>query len=988
MGLENLLIINNSIQCPTDKMDGESVELVVGSHQVDPTPPAVMKTAEQNNNNINKSQLNIKVVSWNLRSVNSFEKIKLLMDNPNDILLLQEIWHPQESYLKLFPDSRSIMTRPKDQDGGGTLIVWREGLLTPIGEEVKINDDSFIKKFSIVGNRIIWISSIYLNRGNKTTFMDTITKIQHAVPKNEWPYMILCGDWNINLKEETNRSEESNKENKLKVMIEAVAKQMGLKITHGGCSRENNIIDYMLIGAEIKIKEPMLIEPMNLSDHRLLSFEMTTEQPKKSLRTIYVPNKKLAQSFTINSLKEAENAHSFLKATQRRMKSIGNDIRKKIKRKEHKRELLQRIMEMSDDDDIREIISHYWKEKYEENQELRLSGDSKSSFEFLNKVMKYHDNRRDGSIISEIVDEKGTTISNEDEVNKILIQELQKIQVKEDQPKYELPTPFPILPLPSEHEMEYMLSNLTSDKALSFDGITDSIFKKEYREEVKEKFKTLWNDFATHDDIDELHFDARLIPLNKVHPQVPTSQQCRPIVVSSPIVKLLEIRLKEKLERYSIKKLTSCQTGFVPLNGITVNHFRLSSRISLRTNQTEDKKKVFGLFIDFSTAYNTVLHTKLYQRLEKVLNSEEINLIKAIYSRNRVKLGNYSFSPNIGVAQGSVISPFLFNIYVEEMYERINKECDVNLEDMLGYADDTLILCSSIHQLRKVIQIIKSWSDENNLKLNAKKSGIMEFRTKFERKGSILKVGSELEGIPIVDTYKYLGTWINKDLSLDCQYDYLENKFNYMYYKLWPLLKQSDLIYRIDLWNVLVKPHFELCASLYHYSNNSIKENFITFTKKTFKKFCMLKKNVNNEVLRRLMNYDFEDRSQIIIQIAALKWEARKRRTRPELQDVKKKEEVKNNKIPFPKELQEFLNMQLAICPLCHIPCNWNHMLKIHGRYIPDNETLFRKMEEITTESMNEKIKKKDIIKRIANYIKPFNLCYVEFLSIKRSQGK
>jgi len=36
-----------------------------------------------------------------------------------------------------------------------------------------------------------------------------------------------------------------------------------------------------------------------------------------------------------------------------------------------------------------------------------------------------------------------------------------------------------------------------------------------------------------------------------------------------------------------------------------------------------------------------------------------------------------------------------------------------------------------------------------------------------------------------------------------------------------------------------------------------------------------------------------------------------------------------------------------------------NFMFTLHGRYIPDNETLFRKMEEITTESMNEKIKKK-----------------------------
>ena len=93
--------------------------------------------------------------------------------------------------------------------------------------------------------------------------------------------------------------------------------------------------------------------------------------------------------------------------------------------------------------------------------------------------------------------------------------------------------------------------------------------------------------------------------------------------------------------------------------GITVNQVRAVQRIVERTCA---KKRVYGLFIDFSNAYNTVLHTKLFKRLQRVLNEDEIQFQKAIYSRLKIKLGSKSFKPNIGVAQGSVISPAMFSI--------------------------------------------------------------------------------------------------------------------------------------------------------------------------------------------------------------------------------------------------------------------------------------------------------------------------------------
>ena len=74
-------------------------------------------------------------------------------------------------------------------------------------------------------------------------------------------------------------------------------------------------------------------------------------------------------------------------------------------------------------------------------------------------------------------------------------------------------------------------------------------------------------------------FEARLIPLNKVWPDIPNEDQFRPIVVLSPLYKWLERRFLWKLSRYMTDKLDCNQTGFVTGMGISVNILLLIERL-------------------------------------------------------------------------------------------------------------------------------------------------------------------------------------------------------------------------------------------------------------------------------------------------------------------------------------------------------------------------------------------------------------------------
>jgi len=127
-------------------------------------------------------------------------------------------------------------------------------------------------------------------------------------------------------------------------------------------------------------------------------------------------------------------------------------------------------------------------------------------------------------------------------------------------------------------------------------------------------------------------WNTRLVPLNKVFPQIPTRKEMRPIAVQNPLVKLLESRFLPDLQKYLNKNLDRSQTGFMKKMGIQVNLVRALERITLRANQ---KKIVYGLFIDFSNAYNSIPHELLFAKLraKKILKPEEINFLEQLYAR-------------------------------------------------------------------------------------------------------------------------------------------------------------------------------------------------------------------------------------------------------------------------------------------------------------------------------------------------------------------
>jgi len=557
-----------------------------------------------------------------------------------------------------------------------------------------------------------------------------------------------------------------------------------------------------------------------------------------------------------------------------------------------------------------------------------------TAFKQLSNIFKYKSAGKDGSIVNHI--RIGDNIeSDPNKINKLLIDVLRKLQFDESK-EISDPLPFPHLDDLTPCEAEFIVNKMASNKALSFDLVSDIIFSQNYKLKTSEIIKSLWNDRVTN-SLDLSHFEARLVPLNKKHPDIPRPEEFRPIIVMSPLIKLLEARLLPRLQTYLIMCSQRSQVGFVPGMDIFVNIFRALKQLRRRTS---DKKRAFCLFLDFKSAYNSIPHDALFQKLESICPNSEVQLLKAIYSRLTIKIGDEKTKCNIGVAQGSMISPALFDIYSEELISRLI-DAGFSFEDILAYADDHLIICDSLEDVLKAISVVKTWCSSANISLNPQKSGILEVIPR--RSKPTLKTGTLVCDIPVVASYKYLGLEIDCKLTGDKHLSFLISKINFITNRLAPLLSKVSTNYKINLWKTLIQPLLNLALPLLAHNNWTRVQKMERNLKCCFKRFIGLCLSTDDQVLSKLINLRVLSLAKDLERSSLSKWQQRLSHC-PDIVTQKKE------KIPtplIPKIFTKYNNFQKSKCRLCNNNSinSAFHLRNMHGLSIPSPLQLLCELE-------------------------------------------
>ena len=117
------------------------------------------------------------------------------------------------------------------------------------------------------------------------------------------------------------------------------------------------------------------------------------------------------------------------------------------------------------------------------------------------------------------------------------------------------------------------------------------------------------------------------------------------------------------------------------------------------------------------------------------------------------------FENNVGVKQGEVLSPLLFNLYINdlinEMQDKDSPKLNGNAIDCLLYADDLVLTSSSEEGLQRKFEKLASFCKLWRLSVNIDKTMVM----RVSKSGRLSKSCFTFNNIPLTNTktYKYLG---------------------------------------------------------------------------------------------------------------------------------------------------------------------------------------------------------------------------------------
>ncbi|CAG2255684.1 unnamed protein product [Mytilus edulis] len=233
---------------------------------------------------------------------------------------------------------------------------------------------------------------------------------------------------------------------------------------------------------------------------------------------------------------------------------------------------------------------------------------------------------------------------------------------------------------------------------------------------------------------------------------------------------ILNNRLLEWEEENNI--LDDCQNGFRKGRS-TIDHIKsLSSIIETRKLK---RLSTFTAFIDFRKAYDGIDRNLLCQKLLDIgicgnMYNAIVSLYKSVECCVRVngQLTDW-FNVQCGLKQGCLLSPLLFNVYVNGLVTYIcSLNVGINIDEenvsILLYADDLVLLAGSESDLQVLLDGLQLWCAENKMTINHNKSNVVHFRpNSTPRTINSFKCG-ELD-INVVGKYTYLGLVLTEHLD-------------------------------------------------------------------------------------------------------------------------------------------------------------------------------------------------------------------------------
>ena len=326
----------------------------------------------------------------------------------------------------------------------------------------------------------------------------------------------------------------------------------------------------------------------------------------------------------------------------------------------------------------------------------------------------------------------------------------------------------------TEKELIGAASSLKNNKACSFDLLSNEMIKCSVPI-YSSCYLKLFNSILSTGSFPDIWRNNIIVPIYKSG-VADNPSNYRGIAISSCLSKLFCKILDSRLQRFLDEKniISSCQIGFKP-------GFRTSDHIFTLHNIIDKfiskKKYLFACFVDLRKAFDTVWREGMLHKLNQFgIQGKFFQVIKSMYTDVMfcVKVNGHitqSFSTNIGVKQGCVLSPKLFNMFINDIPSIFDDSCDpVDIYDdklsCLMYADDIVLLSASENGLQTSLNHLRSYLRKWKLELNTEKTQVIVFN-KSGRLFNKFKLYYDNSQLAVVSEYKYMGLTIRSSGIID-----------------------------------------------------------------------------------------------------------------------------------------------------------------------------------------------------------------------------
>ncbi|MGL4418375.1 MAG: reverse transcriptase domain-containing protein [Plesiomonas shigelloides] len=324
-----------------------------------------------------------------------------------------------------------------------------------------------------------------------------------------------------------------------------------------------------------------------------------------------------------------------------------------------------------------------------------------------------------------------------------------------------------------------------------------------------------------------------VIPL----PKKGNLKQCenyRTISLISHASKVMLRIILNRLKPFAEELLSEEQAGFRVGRSAVEQIFNCRVLIE---KHLQHQRELHHNFIDFKKAFDRVWHVGLWHVMRS-FNIEEglIQMVEALYKNacSAVLLNNQLgefFRTTIGVRQGCLLSPVLFNIFLEKIMQETLHDHQTSISiggrplSNLRFADDIDLMAGSNTELQNLTNKLSRIAGSYGMEISTDKSKVMTNSTN-DRNNKIYVNGQRLEE---VNSFKYLGASLSKDGSCTAEIRiriaaaasamarldriWRSNSISFTTkYRLYKSLVLSILLYGCEAWTMLAEPERKIQA--------------------------------------------------------------------------------------------------------------------------------------------------------------------------------